>query len=38
MSTNNQLVKNKRKNRKNYSRAPKLSGCPQKRGTCLKVF
>lgn len=38
MSTINQLIKNRKIFKKKNSKAPSLLGCPQKKGTCLKVF
>ena len=38
MPTINQLVRNGRKHLKNKSKSPALRGCPQKRGTCLRVY
>ncbi len=38
MPTINQLVRFGRKPKKKKSKSPALQGCPQKRGTCTKVF
>lgn len=39
MPTPKQLIKFKRQNKKKRSsRTPSLHGCPQKKGTCLRVF
>ena len=38
MPTLNQLIKNKRKQKIKQNKVPALQGCPQKRGTCLKVY
>jgi small subunit ribosomal protein S12 len=38
MPTINQLCRNKRKKKKNRNKVPALSGCPQKKGVCIKVF
>lgn len=39
MPTTKQLLKKKRINlKKRNSKTPSLMGCPQKKGTCLKVF
>lgn len=38
MPTINQLIKNGRKKKANRSGAPALEGCPQKRGTVVKVY
>jgi small subunit ribosomal protein S12 len=37
MPTINQLVRRKRKTPRNFSKAPVLDRCPQKRGVCLQV-
>ena len=38
MPTLNQLIKNKRINIKKQNKVPALEKCPQKKGTCFKVF
>jgi small subunit ribosomal protein S12 len=38
MPTINQLVRYGRKPKKRKSRSPALDGCPQKRGTCIRVY
>jgi small subunit ribosomal protein S12 len=38
MSTLQQLIKKNRKPRKYKNKRPNLQKCPQKKGTCLKVF
>ncbi len=38
MPTINQLVRHGRKPRKRKSKSPALDGCPQKRGTCIRVY
>jgi len=38
LPTINQLVRFGRKPKKKKSKSPALQGCPQKRGTCTKVF
>ncbi len=37
MPTINQLVRNPRKPKRKFSKAPALDGCPQKQGVCLVV-
>jgi len=38
MPTINQLVRSKRKAAKKKTKAPALNDCPQKRGTCVRVY
>jgi small subunit ribosomal protein S12 len=38
MPTINQLCRNKRKKKRNRTKVPALSGCPQRKGVCIKVF
>ncbi|MDT7903825.1 MAG: 30S ribosomal protein S12 [Candidatus Caldipriscus sp.] len=38
MPTINQLVRYGRKPKKRKSKSPALDGCPQKRGTCIRVY
>ncbi len=38
MPTKNQLCKFIRKKKKQLNRVPALKRCPQKKGTCLKIF
>ncbi len=38
MPTINQLVRLGRKPRKRKSKSPALDGCPQKKGTCIRVY
>ncbi|MCS7281062.1 MAG: 30S ribosomal protein S12 [Desulfobacterota bacterium] len=38
MPTINQLVRHERKSVKRKSAAPALTGCPQKRGVCIRVY
>ena len=38
MPTYNQLVKNKRKDKKKKGKSPALASCPQKRGICVRVY
>ncbi len=38
MVTINQLVRNPRKSRVSKSTVPALSGCPQRSGTCIRVY
>ncbi len=38
MPTINQLVRLGRKPKKRKSKSPALDGCPQKRGTCIRVY
>ncbi len=38
MSTINQLIKNERKRIKDKTKAPALTGCPQRRGVCTRVY
>ena len=38
MPTSNQLIKNKRKDKKKKGKSPALQECPQKRGVCTKVY
>ncbi len=38
MPTTNQLVKNRRKSKKNKGKSPALQNCPQRKGVCLKVY
>lgn len=38
MPTINQLVRYGRKPKKRKSKSPALEGCPQKRGTCIRVY
>ena len=38
MPTINQLVRNGRKKQKSKNKAPALTGCPQKRGICTRVY
>jgi small subunit ribosomal protein S12 len=37
MPTMNQLVRNRRRPKRKFSKAPVLEKCPQKRGVCLQV-
>ena len=37
MPTINQLVKNRRRAKRKFSKSPVLDKCPQKRGVCLQV-
>jgi small subunit ribosomal protein S12 len=37
MPTTNQLVRNRRRPKRKFSKAPVLDHCPQKRGVCLQV-
>ncbi|MGA2032131.1 MAG: 30S ribosomal protein S12 [Thermoguttaceae bacterium] len=37
MPTINQLVRKPRRYQRRYTKAPVLTGCPQKRGVCLQV-
>merc|ERR1712146_702153 len=34
----NQLIKTARQKKKKKKKTPALEGCPQKRGTCIKLF
>ncbi len=38
MPTINQLVRHGRKPKKRKTKSPALEGCPQKRGTCIRVY
>ncbi len=38
MPTINQLIRQERTIQKSYTKAPALSGCPQKRGVCTRVY
>jgi small subunit ribosomal protein S12 len=38
MPTINQLIRNRRQAPKYKSKSPALSGCPQRRGVCTRVF
>ena len=38
MPTNNQLVRKPRKKVKYKSKSPAVTGCPQKRGVCTRVY
>ncbi|MGX7582736.1 30S ribosomal protein S12 [Candidatus Vidania fulgoroideorum] len=38
MSRINQIIKNRRKKKKKYSKSPALMKSPQKRGICIKVY
>jgi len=38
LPTINQLVRNGRKKQKTKTKAPALTGCPQKRGICTRVY
>lgn len=38
MPTINQLVRYGRKPKKRKSKSPALDGCPQKKGTCIRVY
>ena len=38
LPTINQLVRNGRKKKKSKTKAPALTGCPQKRGICTRVY
>jgi small subunit ribosomal protein S12 len=38
LPTSNQLIKNKRKDKKKKGKSPALQECPQKRGVCTKVY
>ena len=37
MPTVNQLVRNRRRAKRKFSKSPVLDKCPQKRGVCLQV-
>lgn len=38
MFTLNQLIRKNRKKKKTKSKTPRLNNCPQKKGTCTRVF
>ena len=38
MPTINQLVRNRRRQQRNRTKAPALVGCPQRRGVCTRVY
>nr|YP_010471510.1 ribosomal protein S12 [Gastrodia flexistyla]YP_010471624.1 ribosomal protein S12 [Gastrodia uraiensis]UVG40855.1 ribosomal protein S12 [Gastrodia flexistyla]UVG40988.1 ribosomal protein S12 [Gastrodia uraiensis] len=38
MPTIKQLILNSRQPKKNVTRSPALIGCPQRRGTCIRVY
>nr|YP_010379195.1 ribosomal protein S12 [Astragalus arrectus]YP_010379271.1 ribosomal protein S12 [Astragalus bicristatus]YP_010379651.1 ribosomal protein S12 [Astragalus obscurus]UCS41139.1 ribosomal protein S12 [Astragalus tephrodes var. chloridae]UCS40227.1 ribosomal protein S12 [Astragalus arrectus]UCS40303.1 ribosomal protein S12 [Astragalus bicristatus]UCS40835.1 ribosomal protein S12 [Astragalus obscurus] len=38
MPTINQLIRNTRKPIRNVTKSPALRGCPQRRGTCTRVY
>nr|YP_010375676.1 ribosomal protein S12 [Gastrodia longistyla]QXU60594.1 ribosomal protein S12 [Gastrodia longistyla] len=38
MPTIKQLILNSRQPKKNVTRSPALLGCPQRRGTCIRVY
>nr|YP_010477594.1 ribosomal protein S12 [Polystachya tenuissima]YP_010477636.1 ribosomal protein S12 [Polystachya tenuissima]UVI18012.1 ribosomal protein S12 [Polystachya tenuissima]UVI18013.1 ribosomal protein S12 [Polystachya tenuissima] len=38
MPTIKQLIRNARQPRKNVTKSPALRGCPQRRGTCTRVY
>ena len=38
MPTINQLIKKERIGQKNKTKSPALSGCPQRRGVCTRVY
>ena len=38
MSTINQVLKKRRKNKKQIKKTPALQNCPQKKGVCIKIF
>nr|YP_010200570.1 ribosomal protein S12 [Cyperus esculentus]YP_010200617.1 ribosomal protein S12 [Cyperus esculentus]YP_010290578.1 ribosomal protein S12 [Cyperus difformis]YP_010290633.1 ribosomal protein S12 [Cyperus difformis]YP_010290665.1 ribosomal protein S12 [Cyperus glomeratus]YP_010290710.1 ribosomal protein S12 [Cyperus glomeratus]YP_010291424.1 ribosomal protein S12 [Cyperus flavidus]YP_010291482.1 ribosomal protein S12 [Cyperus flavidus]YP_010292591.1 ribosomal protein S12 [Cyperus michelianus len=38
MPTIKQLLRNRRQQKKNVKKSPALKGCPQRRGTCTRVY
>ena len=38
MPTLNQLIRQSRKSPKRHTKSPALTGCPQRKGVCLRVF
>nr|YP_010290343.1 ribosomal protein S12 [Anarthria humilis]ULQ64109.1 ribosomal protein S12 [Anarthria humilis] len=38
MPTTKQLIKNERQPKGNVRKTPALKGCPQRRGTCIRVY
>ncbi|KAG4139333.1 hypothetical protein ERO13_D07G185800v2 [Gossypium hirsutum] len=38
MPTIKQLIRNARKPIRNVTKSPSLAGCPQRRGTCSRVY